>query len=346
MLNKNLVILSYGKETEYRRAIFSILSFYSWSPTEFTKIRIQVYTDHPAFFEDHLAHLPIDYILLNDEMKAVLLGDSKYIHRIKVGVIAHTFNKYPHEHLLFIDSDTFFIKDPEMLLNGFESGNSFMHKREYNLEDGFRFFKAINQAEHASDFLDYIDNRPFQLQQETVYFGKQDYSWNSGVLGLHTSFSRVIPEVMMLTDEFYANSKWFISEQLAFALILQKITKIVSTDHLVVHYWGNRQKILLDQFIGNLFHHSKHRLIEKGFMKTLTRKMKRLVEHDLVLEQAVLALRQRHWVYGLKKSIQAILSKSMKRCAYIELFQALKIKNGNNFCLFLIVNCLNFNCDL
>lgn len=324
MLNKNLVVLSYGKETEYRRAIFSILSFYSWSAKELTKLRILVYTDHPQFFEPYLAHLPISYILLTKELQQQMLGDSGFIHRIKVGVIEETFKKYPDEHLLFIDSDTFFIEDPAVILNGFKSGASFMHKREYNLEEGLRFFKAINQGEHASDFLNYIDNRAFFLEQDTFYFGKEDYSWNSGVLGLHASFSSRITGVVELTDAFYANSKWFISEQLAFALILQKTTEIAATDDLVVHYWGYRQKVLLDKFIGDLFHQSKERLLEKAFLKGQTRKMKRLVKHDLVLEQAVLALGQRHWKYGLKKSFQAILSNPGKVSAYKELLLAAK----------------------
>lgn len=324
MLNKNLVLLSYGRETEYRRAIFSILSFCSWSTTNLNSLRILVYTDHPPFFEQYLAHIPIEYVLLTDELRAEMLGELDFIHRIKVGVIDLTFKQYPNDHLLFIDSDTFFTEDPKMLLNGFKSGQSFMHTREHTLEQGFQFFNAINLGKHPKDFLNYISNRDFNVKNETLRFDKHDYSWNSGVLGLHTSFSTVMPDVIRLSDEFYENSKWFVSEQLAFALILQKTTDIVATEAFVAHYWGKRQKVMLDKFIGQLFHHSGGRLTEKRFIIELTTKMKRLLKDDLILEQAVLALEQRHWKYGLRKSLQVILRNPVKVTTYKELLLAVK----------------------
>ncbi|MBB2148412.1 hypothetical protein [Pedobacter gandavensis] len=324
MLNKNLVLLSYGRETEYRRAIFSILSFYSWSTSDLKGLRILIYTDHPQFFEPYLGHIPIEYVLLTEALRKEMLGALDFIHRIKVGVIDLTFKQYPNDHLLFIDSDTFFTEDPKMLWNGFKAGQSFMHTKEHTLEQGFQFFNAINMGKHPKDFLDYISNRDFTVKDKTLRFDKNDYSWNSGVLGLHTSFSTVMPDVIKLSDEFYANSKWFVSEQLAFALILQKTTDIVPTEDFVAHYWGKRQKVMLDKFIAQLFSDSKNRLTEKEFIINLTLKMKRLLKDDLILEQAVLALAQRHWKYGLRKSLQVILRNPVKVRAYKELLLAVK----------------------
>lgn len=324
MLNKNLVLLSYGKDTEYSRAIFCILSFSAWTTVDWTKLRIVVYTDNPAYFQRYLGHLPVTYITLTDELRKEILAGSDYIHRIKVGVIALTFKKYPNEDLLFIDSDTFFTEEPMLVLNGFKTGKSFMHKREYTFEEGLRFFNAIHQGKHPKLFIDYISNRDFKIQDKTLRFDKQDYSWNSGVLGLHASFSTFIPDVFKLTDEFYSNSHWFVSEQLAFALILQKTTEIVPTDNLIVHYWGKRQKLMLDKFLEEFFNHAKARLTEKDFIRNVTKKMKKMVKDDLILEQAVLALAQRHWKYGIKKSLQAILQNPVKMTAYKELLLAVK----------------------
>ncbi|RQO69619.1 hypothetical protein DBR43_16230 [Pedobacter sp. KBW06] len=325
MLKKNLVLLSYGRISEYQRAIFSILSFYSWSDeADLKKVRTIVYTDDPSFFRKHLSHIEIEYVMLTNELLMEMLGDSDYIHRRKVGVIDLTFKKYPAGHLLFIDSDTFFIGNPAKILNGFSTGTSFMHKREYNFEEGLQFFSAFNQGKYPKAFINYISDRDFVVNGKTERFSKHDYSWNSGVLGLNAAFSACIPDVFKLTDEFYVNSQWFISEQLAFALVLQKTTAIVPTEELVLHYWGKRQKVLMDAFIGDLFPDQINELKEKSYFRSLTYKLKKNVEDDLVLEQAVLALSQKHWKYGLRKSLQVILRNPVRLTSYKELLSAVK----------------------
>lgn len=290
-------------------------------------IRTIVYTDDPSFFKQYLSHLEIEYVMLTEELLLEMLGDSDYIHRRKVGVIDLTFKKYPVEQLLFIDSDTFFIGNPTKMLNGFSDGISFMHKREYNFEEGLQHFSAFNQGKYPKAFINYISGRDFVINSRTERFSKYDYSWNSGVLGLNAAFSACIPDVFKLTDEFYANSHWFISEQLAFALILQKTTTIIPTEEIVLHYWGKRQKTLMDAFIVDLFFNQISELKEKSYFRALTYKAKKKVEDDLILEQAVLALAQKYWMYGLRKGLQVILRNPVRLASYKELLSAVKTKS-------------------
>jgi len=325
MINKNLVLLSYGRNSEYLRAIFCILSFSSWHEHQLNEIRINVYTDDPDFFKPYLSHLNIEYISLTPALMKDLLGNTDYFHRRKVGVIDMTFQRFPAEDVIFIDSDTFFITGTHQLFATYTPGQSYMHRLEYTLADGLEFFTAFNQQEHPKAFIDYIAGREFQIDGQTVIFTKEDYCWNSGVLGLSHTFAKYMPDVFRLTDAFYANSKWFISEQLAFGLIIQRVSKIQPAEKFVVHYWGKRQKSLFDRLLSELFDKSSVKQIQDpAFLKETTISWNKEYEIDLIMEQAVIALTHNDWKTGVKKSIQAILKSPFNQTIYKELYTAIK----------------------
>jgi len=328
MINKNLVMLSYGRESEYYRAIFCILSYFAWTEeTNRNEIRILIYTDNPIFFQSYLKDMDIEYIHLTSVMLEEMLEETNYIHRRKVGVINLTFQRFPNTDLLFIDSDTFFVHKIDDMLGGFDVGKSYMHKREYSFEEGLNLFNSFNQGHYPSAFINYISDRNFMLGGVPEKFSKHDYSWNSGVLGLDKGFMHYMPDVYNLTDAFYASSKWFVSEQLAFSLILQKRTEIRPAEKYIVHYWGSRQKKLMDNLINNLFDpESKFKIDDVSFLRLLTKKWKKRIELDLILEQAVIALSNGHIKYGIKKSLHVLLHFPSDSSVYKELFSAINQK--------------------
>lgn len=335
MISKNIVFLSYGSESEYLRAIFCILSLSAWikqkesDPAE-KYLRVIIYTDNPDFFSSRLPRdFPVVCFFLPPALLEEMLGSTRFFHRRKVAVIDLTFKRYPNEDLLFIDSDTFFTAGPAALLSEFKNGESFMHKREYRLEKGVKIFTAFNQGQYPKAFLHYISGREFNIRGTSVIFSQNDYSWNSGVLGLHKDFVHYMPDVFRLTDEFYANSAWFISEQLAFALILQRKTRIQPSDHFILHYWGKRQKALMDRLIINLFQErSPSELNDKEFIRSLTLKWKTMIINDLILEKAVISLQQGYWLYGTKKGLEIIIKDPFRSATYKELFNSIKSKDA------------------
>lgn len=325
-MNKNLVLLSYGRTSEYKRAIFCILSFWSWADQDLNSWRILIYTDQPDFFKPYLLGIEVQYVTLTDALTQEMLAGTSYLHRRKVAVIDMTFKAFPNDSLMFIDSDTFFISEPDALLNGFEQGKSFMHTREYMLKDGLALFSSFNQGQYPEAFLKYISGRTFDIGGVAEKLTETDYSWNSGVLALHKSFSVFMPDVFRLTDEFYANSKWFVSEQLAFALVLQKKTLIRSADHFVLHYWGARQKVLLDTLLNDLFDRkSATELQNLGLIRSLTKKWEKTVKIDLSIEQIDIAYAHKNTMYGIKQSIKLILSMPFYAEVYRSLYKTLKI---------------------
>ncbi|WP_316814885.1 hypothetical protein [Pedobacter nyackensis] len=330
MTNKNLVLLSYGRESEYYRTIFCVLSFFAWTPRhKIDDVNVLIYTDNPFFFQEYFKDLKVEYVTLTETILMEMMGDTDYIHRRKVGVIDLTFKAFPERDLLFVDSDTFFIHETDEMLDGFAENKSFMHKREYNFEEGLALFSSFGQGQYPEAFINYITDREFVIGGSSERFSKYDYCWNSGVLGLDKSFASYLPDIFKLVDEFYNNSHWFISEQLAFALVLQKRTEIRPTDKFLLHYWGARQKVLVDGLLKELFDRtSPANFNDISFIRSVTKNWKNKIELDLVLEQAVMAFSLGHLKYGLKKSVQVFLHFPTDVKVYKELFCG--IKRGSN----------------
>jgi len=327
MVNRNLIYLSYGSESEYRRTIFSVLSYFSWCGNLVESTRIIIYTDAPEYFGDFFPDRAVEYYLLSPELLDEMKGADQFVHRIKVSVINLTFENYPDENQLFVDSDTFFTANATQLINSIATGISIMHVREYAIEESLEMFASYNQAHFPRSFMMYINNHAFKVGKEMISFDNQDYSWNSGVLGLHKDFAGYMPDILKLTDQFYANSKWFISEQLAFSFILQRKTEIKPAADYILHYWGKRQKKLLDHLLAGYLKTGQGIVFEDtASFKIKTRSYMKAIGNDLILEQIEIAIDLKSWIYAFKKCSQFLLSNPMNLKLYIELFSTLKGK--------------------
>lgn len=322
MKTKNIILLAYGNTIEYKRAIFCVLSFWSWFSGNALEIRILIYTDQPNYFEPFLNEFPIEYQYLNTQMLEEMLGESDYIHRRKVMVIDETFKKYPEDDLLFIDSDTFFISDPSKWLTEFKLGESYMHLREYTFAQGLELFSSFGGGKEPKAFIDFLELKPLTIAGESLSFDRNDYCWNSGVLGLTNDISSYIPDVLRLTDDFYKNSSWFISEQLAFSLVLQTKTKIFSSDTYVYHYWGKRQKVLMDKLIESKFTALQKHHRDKTYLRELVLNFCYKIKTDVMIEQAGYALSKNKYAYGIRKAIFAWFRNPMNKSFIKELKEA------------------------
>jgi len=310
MIDINLVYLSYGSVVEYRRAVMSILSFSVWNHNELVSTRVIVYTDNINYFQPYLGHLNVVYYFLTADMLQRMLGGNDLIHRRKVTVIDWTFKKFPKADLIFIDTDTFFTIKANKLFESIKAGQFFMHKREYKLDDALQAFSSFGQGQYPKAFIKLISEKSFLINGISEIFTSNDFSWNSGVLGLNRSFADNMKYVFKLTDEFYSHSKWFISEQLAFSLILQRQSEIKPAEEFIFHYWGKRQKRLVDGLINQLFNQMPlHKLSDMNFIRGLTLEWKTKIEIDILLEQVRIGLSKSSYFYALKKCVQIILKR-------------------------------------
>jgi hypothetical protein len=106
------VLLSYGRESEYRRAIFTVLSFWARYSGPAEAVSTLLFTDNPAFFQPYLAGLPVHYVLLEEPRRLAMYGPHNYSFQVKVGILDEAMQAYPGSSLLYCDSDTFFATDP------------------------------------------------------------------------------------------------------------------------------------------------------------------------------------------------------------------------------------------
>jgi hypothetical protein len=327
MVNTNLIYLSYGNEFEYRRTLFSVLSFFSWCEAAVDSTRIIIYTDKPDFFRPYLFDKMLEFYFLSPALLEQMKGKDHFIHRIKVSIIDLAFQNYPNENQLFIDSDTFFTADATQLINEIRPGRSIMHVREYAIEESLDMFASYNQGQFPKAFMQYITNRAFKVGKEMISFSNRDFSWNSGVLGLHKDFAIYMADVLNLTDRFYGHSSWFISEQLAFSFILQRKTEIQAADAYIYHYWGKRQKNLIDMMLVDYFIRSNTTALNnKNSLRIMTRNYKKAIKNDLILEQVEIAIDYKSWGYALKKCVQFILINQFNFKVCIKLYSTLKYK--------------------
>lgn len=313
MIKKNIVFLSYGSSSEFLRAIYCILSLSSWADLYNGELRLIIYTDQPDFFKTYLGGFNFVYVLLTSEMFLEMDCGKTYIHRRKVAVIDMTFTNYPDDDLIFIDSDTFFTAEPTLFFESLSESNSLMHKEEYKLSEGLELFRSFGQGHFPEAFINHISGREYVINGQSMIFNADDKSYNSGVLGLSKEFRHNMQDVFNLTDDFYEHSKWFISEQLAFSLILQRTTTIITTDKFITHYWGAHQKRLMDKLLTTLITPTGiTELTDRDLMRKSVKKMQHLVDCDLISEQLEIALDQRDYKYAAKKRIQLFLLKFFK----------------------------------
>lgn len=183
-------------------------------------VDIVVVTDQPAFA------YPVDarVIRVGPETMSAWMGPSRYNHRIKVCALARLMDE-PAERVALIDCDSYFVADPRRLFERITPDASVMHRREGPLgaDDAWRPLFADPARAQAL--------RDAQLAPELGMF-------NSGVIGLHRSHADVPGEVLRWLDAHTPHVPSFSIEQAAFSRELERRTRVLPADDLLVHYWG------------------------------------------------------------------------------------------------------------
>src|SRR5215207_5956975 len=155
-----LVIQSFGRESEYKRAILTVLSFYAYSSLPTEQMRVLFFTDQPAYFSLYFEGLTVEYILLTPEKIKQMRGEINFLHRMKIAVIEEAFS-LTEGPLIYADSDTFFTADPIPLVNELEPAKGFMHLWEYRFEELRNVSWPVGET--FRDFVALIDSREFLL---------------------------------------------------------------------------------------------------------------------------------------------------------------------------------------
>ena len=309
-----LVIQSFGNKSEYRRAIFSIYSFFAHNATLVADARVIVFTDDVKFFETYLRDFAVTYSELNAQKISTMRGDIDFLHRMKIAEIEQALG-FCNDRLLYFDSDTFFVKDASALLASISENTAVMHLFEYK-------FQTLRDTELPAgktfqDFYQLIVNSEFQLPAgRKIRVSPEQISYNAGVIGLHISHSRFIPDVYKLTDQFYTGSLNHASEQYAFSVILQNNLYVVTCEDVVYHYWYRIKKKVVDGWLSDKITETfaQQSLTEKlGLTKKWSTILPGVIDnHILILQDA--AIQSFHigaFKTGFSFTVRAILKKPL-----------------------------------
>lgn len=244
-MNTVLVTQSFGKESEYRRAIFMIWSF--WSKSSAT-IKVILFTDAPDYFDSYFKNRDVQYVKLTPDKVLAMRGSINFLHRMKIAMIEEAFNLQVNSNILYADSDTFFIDDPSPLLKELAPSKSFMHILEYAFEEIRNM--PLPAGKTFRDFVSLLERQNFKLADGSdIKIQTSQSSWNAGVMLLHHSHKAFIQDVYALTNQFYSATSNHASEQYAFSIALQDRTSLQPCSHISYHYWYRVKKNIMDAFL-------------------------------------------------------------------------------------------------
>lgn len=303
-----LVLQSFGRENEYKRAILTILSYFAHVPAPFRNSKALLFTDNPAYFEPYFGNLPVEFVLLTPEKIRTMRGKIDFLHRMKIAMIEEAFDRCEGP-LLYADSDTFFLSDPTALMRSLSPEKSYMHLREY----AFNYLKTLRMPAAATfhEFVELIETTTFQLADGSPFKVTTDmYSWNAGVMMFHASHRRFIPDVYALTEQFYPPTRNHASEQYAFSLMLQTQTELQACEPVIYHYWYRIKKQIADVFLDEQLPALKEKSLEERIatVREWTRRIPQLFEeHEFALrDNAVQAFNENKFGEGYRWTLRAL----------------------------------------
>jgi len=312
---KNIVLLSFGKEYEWKRAIFSILSFWGWYEGKKDDVRTIIYTDNPDYFNTYLSDFDITYVKTSyAEIREVKRNAGGNMFRIKISVLERTFAQYPDDDLLYIDTDTFFRTNPQPLLDGIKPGQSFMHLRERTFEEAIDWAKweqdgITDFQKFPKSFVQLIESQNFNIGGKEVTFNRSQYMWNAGALGMSKEMASYIPDIYALNDEFHARTLWRLSEQSAFSLVLNEVTTLSEAEEYINHYWSFKKQVdlrLKDLLTDNFIKLTVTDKIES--VKQFTQRLDKYLYHEHMISQTRNSLREKDFKSALTFVTKAVTS--------------------------------------
>lgn len=240
----NIVYLVFGKSIDnYQQVYFSI---YTALLHKEDTDRIIVLAEDPSLFE-HFGDR-IEVIAITREQIKEWTSKYDYLFRIKIKGLQLVASKYPNNHLLFLDGDTFIYQDLSILKRGMDVGESFLH---------------LNEGE-ISKMRDKSQKRMWStLKNKTfceILVNENTCMWNSGVIGIAKENLGALDLCLNLNDEMLDTGVVRrVIEQFAFSLALTKVSPLKPADHIVGHYWGNKEewnKIIEDFLLRNFMKNS------------------------------------------------------------------------------------------
>lgn len=219
MMDNQLLYLVYGPDPAYHaEARFSILSaLYRSEQRDFS---ISVYTDAPQHYDG----LPVAVHPLAADTLQQWYGPLRYHHRSKLCALQQAVPQAGKT--VFIDTDTFFLRDPALLFAAVDAHTCLADE----------LYRSQLPAEWASDaaVAALLAQAGIDPQDIPVI--------NSGLFGIAQTNSAVLDLALALNDAVYpASDRSLTTEQLVLGMAAGTRTQLAEDDGIIKHYWSRKQ---------------------------------------------------------------------------------------------------------
>lgn len=236
---KNVIVYLAVGDRYINQALFSIITFTLVYRKSRTQPKIIVFTDRPAAFLWLADVCEVDARAVSHDQLDEWIGGTGQTLRSKIRVIQDVLTA-AEVNLLYVDTDTIFLKKVDELFFRISTGDCIMHTREWLLSYGRRLHLELCPQDVQ-----------FKLKHSfNVRINDQTSMWNSGVVGVSSGLKNEIKAVLELNDAFYQKYPTWHVEQLAFSVILSGTGRLSDAKKQIFHYWHNKD--VADQYIQNL----------------------------------------------------------------------------------------------
>lgn len=220
-----IVYQSYGNNDVFKQTLFSIFTLqYYLSETRINfPYSIIVYTDKPEIFSKY----NLETSLLSQNLIQKWKGKYNFLHRVKIIIIEDAARR-SNDSIIYIDSDTYFIKSPILLFKKISSEISLMLNNEGQI--------SKNNQKLLFNFLSNKTN--LDIGNNKIFM------WNAGLIGIDKSNIHLINKILELNDNIYEKFYRHIVEQFSFSYYLQINTNIYSCDDYLIHYCGDKELVV------------------------------------------------------------------------------------------------------
>lgn len=263
---------AYLNDRYINETIYSILSLLNSSKSK--SIPIIVFTDQKDKFSD--IFIKYSNVEINNISHATLLewmGISHYVFRLKLQSIRYCFECYGNINLLFVDSDTYFIKPIDFSCIG--SYSVYMHSRLCPMEKAINLIEAesFNLQDYSNYsnvykryclYKDIMENRSnlFDIANNTFI------PYNSGTIGISAKNKKLIDEAIDLSDSIYASYNFNCAEEFALSWVFSKhAISILESHDSIVHYCYFKETMLLLAYVLNFYFGSDQKILKEFLEK-------------------------------------------------------------------------------
>lgn len=225
-INYYLVYLSIKGDIYNYETVCSIMSFKENNKN--FKGKIVIYTDSKTFFKNiFIDEKFIIIIEIDNKTISNYLKDSNYIYSIKLYILIQ-FSGVTRGKVIYVDSDTFFLKNINSLFKKISDKRFLLHCREYKISS------KVNE-----NYYNQLKEKKIKIffKERIIKITTEVEMWNSGVIGFDTSnliYLEFALEILKKLQQNNINEKTI--EQLSLSFSFSEL-KIFSADKYIFHYW-------------------------------------------------------------------------------------------------------------